>query len=188
MKRILAVAALLLMAACAPTGPGTTPTTLPSPPLTLSQADSLAIENYVDQLLNTGVQQLTLTQNVALSFTPPDTGGAQCAGGGITVVQELQKTQAVLQGQQLGGIPAAEVMSVMIPDSDQFNNVVDVLGSQCFIKARTVNSSITAASNPALIIGTALGGLQGIAPAVAPLALVGAENTHSSPSARADRG
>jgi hypothetical protein len=161
--------ALLASVACAPLLFGCQPQN-DAPPLTLSQAESVQLENQLDQILNTGTQQLTLTANVSMAMTPPDADGAQCANAGITVIGEMQKVNTVLQGQQLGGIPAAEVASVMIPGTAQFDNVVNVLGGGCFAKAHDISSAITIASSPAAILALALPQLAGLAPAVAPLA------------------
>jgi UDP-3-O-[3-hydroxymyristoyl] glucosamine N-acyltransferase len=126
MKRILFIAFALTLAACA----SSTTTTATGP------ANQLIVA--LSRISNTGVADLTVSENVANAATPPDTAGATCAAAAITVAQQVQKVMTAANVSNAGVFTTAELASLFQPGSPQYNQAANTLAAGCIAKANTV--------------------------------------------------
>ncbi len=129
----------------------------------LSTAQSNQINTILNQIANTATTDLTQQQKVALAATPPDTDGANCAGGALTVAAAIQKVLAATpQGTQIGAFTTAEIASLYQPGSAQFNWAVTTLETACIAKVHDVNQAVNSTAG----ILTSLPSILTLAPAV----------------------
>jgi hypothetical protein len=90
------------------------------------------------QIGNTAVADATQAKAVALAATPPDTDGANCWTGVITVIGEIQQVNAAAGGPNAGVFTSVEMASLFKIDSAQYNQVTNLLGSDCIAKGNDV--------------------------------------------------
>jgi hypothetical protein len=87
---------------------------------------------------NTAVADLKTAGNVALAATPPDTDGANCIAGVITVAAQINAVLTAANAPTAGGLTTAELASLFQPGSAQYNAAQQVIVSACAAKAQDV--------------------------------------------------
>lgn len=129
----------------------------------LTTGQSNEINTVLNQVANTATADLQQQQKVALAATPPDTDGANCAVGALTVAAAIQKVLAATpQGTQIGAFTTAEIASLYQPGSAQFNWAVTTLETACIAKVHDVNQAVNSTAG----ILTSLPSILTLAPAV----------------------
>lgn len=114
------------------------------------------------QLANTAVADLRVAENVANAATPPDADGYNCAAAAITAIGYIQKVNgAATAGQGAGVFTAAEMASLFQPESAQYKQVVNTVGTGCIAKANDIMGAAQV---------VAAGGVMAILPQILPLA------------------
>ncbi len=125
-------------------------------------SDTKGITNVLDRVANTGVTDLEVAQKVALSATPPDQAGADCAGGVIKVAQAMQKIAQATSGQSVGAFTVAEIATLYQPGSPQFEWATTTIESACLAKFKQSTRAMIGGVNVVLALPTLLA----LAPAV----------------------